>query len=209
MQTADDELRTLKREAAPAWYALYTRHQHEKSIANMLTNRGFEVFLPLYLVGHQWKDRTKQLSLPLFPTYVFLWSCLGRRVDVLKTPGVYQFVGFGGMPCAIPTEEIESVRRVVTSALSIEPHPFLKCGDRVRIKSGSLAGVEGILVRKKNLFRLVLSVELLNRAVALEVDVTKVERLAKQNSLTSAHEGHFSSTDFSRATGAANPAAEL
>ena len=204
-----NEVNTCGYGSARAWYAIYTRHQHEKAVANMLTNKGFEVFLPLYLVGHQWKDRTKQLSLPLFPTYVFLWSCLERRIDVLKTPGVYQFVAFGGMPCAIPTEEIESVRRAVASALSIEPHPFLKCGDRVRIKSGSLAGVEGILVRKKNLFRLVLSVGLLNRAVALEVDVTNVEKLAKQGSPTAAREALFIPTDFSPATGAANPAAEL
>jgi len=192
-----------------AWFALYTRHQHEKSIANMLTNKGFEVFLPLYVVGHRWKDRTKQLSLPLFPTYVFLWSCLTRRIDVLKTPGIYHFVGLGGMPSVIPTEEIESVRRAVATASSIEPHPLLKCGDWVRVKSGALAGVEGILVRKKNLFRLVLSVELLNRAVALEVDVTKVERVARPGSLSSAHEKLFRPTGFSQGTLATSAAAEL
>lgn len=191
---------------AHAWYAIYTRHQHEKSIANMLTNKGFEVFLPLYLVGHRWKDRTKQVSLPLFPTYVFLWSCQARRIDVLKTPGVYQFVGSCGMPSAIPEEEIESVRRAVISTLNIEPHPFLKCGDRVRVKSGALAGMEGMLVRKKNLFRLVVSVELLNRAIAMEVDVTTVEKLATQGPLAPTHEELFRPTDLSRATGAAHSA---
>lgn len=191
MQLTENELNACTCEKPHAWYAIYTRHQHEKAIANILTNKGFEVFLPLYLVGRRWKDRTKQLSLPLFPTYVFLWSCLDRRVDVLKTPGVYQFVGFGGMPSAIPTEEIESVRRAVNTTLSIEPHPFLKCGDWVRVKSGPLTGLEGVLVRKKNLFRLVLSVEMLNRAVALEVDVTKVEKLAKQGAPTLAPEGQF------------------
>ena len=192
-----------------AWYALYTRHQHEKSIATTLTNKGFQVFLPLYLVGHRWKDRTKQLSLHLFPTYVFLCSCLSRRLDVLKTPGVYHFVGFGGMPSAIPEEEIESLRRAVATASGIEPHPFLKCGDRVRVKSGALAGVEGMLVRKKNLFRLVLSVELLNRAVAFEIDVTNVEKVASPGPQVSKQPELLKRTDFSRFPSGTGAAAEL
>jgi transcription antitermination factor NusG len=105
-------------------------------------------------------------------------------------------------------EEIESVRRAVITALNIEPHPFLKCGDRVRVKSGALAGIEGILVRKRNLFRLVLSVELLNRAVAMEVDVTTVEKLARQGPLVPTHQELFRPTDLSRATGAARSAVE-
>jgi transcription antitermination factor NusG len=185
-------------DGAHAWYALYTRHQHEKSIANMLTNKGFEVFLPLYRVGHRWKDRTKQLSLPLFPTYVFLWSCLARRIDVLKTPGVYEFVGSGGAPSVIPAEEIEAVRRAVATVSSVEPHPFLKCGDWVRVKAGALAGTEGILVRKKNLFRLVLSIELLNRAVALEVDATEVEKVARPGGLARKNEELLRTPAFSR-----------
>jgi transcription antitermination factor NusG len=141
---------------------------------------GFEVFLPLYSAGRHWREVNKQLLLPLFPSYVFIRGFLDRQLDALKTPGVYQVVGSGGRPAPISGTEIEAVRRTVTTSLRIEPHPFLNCGDRVRVKSGSLTGVEGILVRKKGLFRLVLSVEMLGKSVAVEVDVEKVERLARK-----------------------------
>jgi transcription antitermination factor NusG len=167
------------------WFALYTRHQHEKTVAKALSIKGFEVFLPLYTVGHQWRDRTKHLQLPLFPCYVFLHTTLSRRVEVLRTPGVNQFVGFAGAPCAIPAEEIEAVRRAAGGSLRVEPYPFLKCGDRVRVKWGPFAGTEGILVRKKNLYRLVLSIELLSRSVAVEIDLHNIERLSSNAVLPS------------------------
>jgi transcription antitermination factor NusG len=160
-----------------AWYALYTRSQHEKTVARALTNKGFEAFLPLYVVGHQWKDRTKRLSLPLFPCYVFLHDSLERRLDLLKTPGIYQIVSCCGRPAEIPRIEIEAVRQTVASSLTVEPHPLLRCGDLARVKTGPLAGIEGVLIRRKNLFRLVLSVEMLGKAVAVEVDGNQVERL--------------------------------
>jgi transcription antitermination factor NusG len=180
MYSAENQLRTCASQTLPVWYALYTRHQHEKVIANILSNMGFEVFLPLYSAGRHWREANKQLLLPLFPSYVFIRGFLDRQLDALKTPGVYQVVGSGGRPAAIPETEIEAVRRTVTTSLRIEPHPFLNCGDRVRVKSGSLTGLEGILVRKKGLFRLVLSVEMLGKSVAVEVDVEKVERLARK-----------------------------
>jgi len=161
-----------------AWYAIYTRHQHEKAVAQILSNKGLEIFLPLYRVAHRWQDRTKQLSLPLFPCYLFLRGGLDRRLQILTTPGVHTIVGWAGRPAVIPEVEIDAVRRAVESFLRVEPHPFLKCGDWVRVKSGPLQGLEGILVRKKNLFRLVLSVELLGRSVAVEVDACMVERVA-------------------------------
>jgi transcription antitermination factor NusG len=161
------------------WYALHTNYQHEKAVARILTQKGFDVFLPLYDVAHRWKDRTKQLSLPLFPCYVFLQGGLDRRLEVLNTPGVFGFVGWSGRAAAIPEAEIEAVLRLIESSLKVEPHPFLKCGDWVRVKSGPLQGIEGILVRKKNLFRLVLSVEMLQKSVAVEVDVTAVEGVAR------------------------------
>ncbi len=163
------------------WYALYTRHQHEKVVAESLANNGFEVFLPLYDVVRQWKDRTKQLSLPLFSCYVFLRGGLERRLSIISTPGVHSIVGIAGHPAAIPQVEIDAIRKVVESSLRVEPHPFLRCGDRVRVTSGPLAGVEGILVRKKNLSRLVLSAELLEKSVAVEVDAFRVERLSRRN----------------------------
>lgn len=159
------------------WYALYTRHQHEKTVAELLSMKGFEVFLPLYSAVHRWNDRTKRLSLPLFPSYVFLRDQLDRRLQILTTPGVYSIVGTGGHFSPIPDVEIEAVRRVVESSIPVEPYPFLRCGDWVRVKSGPLEGIEGILMRKKNSLRLVLSVELLMKSVAVEVDAFMVEPL--------------------------------
>jgi transcription antitermination factor NusG len=161
----------------PAWYAIYTRHQHEKTVAQILTSKGFEVFLPLYGAAHHWKDRTKVVSLPLFPCYVFLKGGLERRLDIVTTPGIYALVSTAGQPAAIPPIELEAVRRAVESTLRVEPHPFLKCGEWVRVKCGPLAGLQGILIRKKNLYRLVLSVEMLGKAAAVEIDAFLVERL--------------------------------
>jgi len=160
------------------WRAIYTRHQHEKVIARLLSEKGFEVFLPLYQTARRWKDRIKELSLPLFPCYVFIWGGLERRLDILTTPGIHSFVSIGNHPAVIPPIEIEAIRQAIAKGSAVEPHPFLKSGDRVRIKTGPMEGIEGILVRKKNSFRLVLSVELLQKSVAVEVDATMVERVA-------------------------------
>ena len=161
----------------PGWYALYTRHQHEGNVARALASKGFEVFLPLYSADHRWKDRVKHLSLPLFPCYVFLRGPCERWQAILTTPGFHTVVGFGGRPAMIPRSEIEAIRRVVESPLKAEPHPFLKSGDWVRVIAGPLEGLEGILLRKKNLWKLVLSVEILQRSVAVEVDAIMVERV--------------------------------
>lgn len=160
------------------WHAIYTRHQHEKVIARLLTEKGFEIFLPLYQTARRWKDRTKQLSLPLFPCYVFILGGMERRLDIVTTPGIHSFVTVGNRAAAIPQAEIEAIRQAVAKGSGVEPHPFLKSGDWVRIKAGPLEGIEGILIRKKNSFRLVLSVELLQKSVAVEVDATMVERVS-------------------------------
>jgi len=157
------------------WYAIYTRHQHEKMVAQILTSKGFDTFLPLYATTHKWKDRTKALSLPLFPCYVFLKGGIERRLQIITTPGIYGLVSSAGEPAAIPNIEIEAIRRVVESGARVEAHPYLKCGNRVRVKCGPLTGVEGILVRKKNISRLVLSVEILGTAAAIEVAAFQVE----------------------------------
>lgn len=157
------------------WYAIYTRHQHEKMVAQILTSKGFDTFLPLYSAIHNWKDRTKALSLPLFPCYVFLKGGIERRLQIVTTPGIYGLVSSAGQPAAIPDVEIEAIRRVVESGTRVEAHPYLKCGNRVRVKCGPLSGIEGILVRKKNISRLVLSVEILGTAAAIEVAAFQVE----------------------------------
>ena len=160
-----------------SWYALYTKHQHEKSAARSLINKGFETLVPLYSAAHRWKDRTQKVELPLFPCYVFVKTGLDRRVDILKTPGVFWFVGNGEYASPIPVREIEAVRRITLSAAKCAPHPFLKFGDRVRVIAGPLAGLEGILIRMKSQCRIVLSVQLLKQAVAVEVDMAEIQPL--------------------------------
>jgi transcription antitermination factor NusG len=160
-----------------AWYAIYTRHQHEKSVARILSSKGFETLLPLYQSTRRWKDRAKVLAMPLFPCYVFVNARLERRLDIMTTPGIYALVSNAGRPAPVPSEEIEAIRRANENGVAMEPHPFLNCGDLVRVKSGPLAGIKGFLVRKKNLFRLVLSIDMLGKGAALEVDAHLVERL--------------------------------
>jgi transcription antitermination factor NusG len=160
------------------WYAIYTRHQHEKMVAQILTSKGFNTFLPLYATTHKWKDRTKALSLPLFPCYVFLKGDIERRLQIVTTPGIFGLVSSGGQPAAIPNVEIEAIQRVIESGTRVEAHPFLKCGNRVRVKCGPLAGIEGILVRKKSVSRLVLTVEILGTAAAIEVSAFQVEEVS-------------------------------
>ncbi|HLY63851.1 MAG TPA: UpxY family transcription antiterminator [Terriglobia bacterium] len=184
MQTMGRFLTSESPEPDHGWYAIYTRHQHEKTVARFLSDKGFETFLPVLTVVRRWKDRTKELSLPLFPCYVFLWGTLRRRIEIVTTPGFHSFVGFGDQPVSIPQEEIEAVRQALTSGSSVEPYPFLRYGDRVRINSGPLEGIEGILLRKKNTYRLVLSVELLEKSVAVEVDAYLVERVPSRNRAT-------------------------
>lgn len=158
------------------WYAIYTRHQHEKSVGELLEKKGFETFVPLYQSRRRWKDRVKTLSLPLFPSYVFLHGGIERQLQIVTTPGVHWMITVAGQVAVIPEAEIAAVKRLMESSLRVEPHPFLKCGDWVRVKAGPLEGVEGILVRMKSLCRLVLSVEMLQQSVAVEVDASEVER---------------------------------
>jgi transcription antitermination factor NusG len=166
---------------ASDWWALYTRHQHEKTVAEMLSAKGFEVFLPLYESIRRWKDRSKMLTLPLFPCYVFVRGGLNRRLQVVTTPGVHMILFRGERVAVIPEAEIQAIRKAVEGPFRVEPHPFLKCGERVRVTRGSLEGVEGILVRKKNLYRLVLSVDMMAQSVAVEIDATDVEPTTARN----------------------------
>lgn len=160
------------------WYALYTRHQHEKTIALHLDKLGFQVFLPTYREVHQWKDRRKIVELPLFPSYVLFTGDLNRRIEILNVPGVYFLLCIEGKAAAIPRAELDAVRRALESELPIEPHPFVKSGERVRVCSGPLAGVEGVVTRRRDSLRLVLSVETLCRSVSIEVDEAHVGPVA-------------------------------
>lgn len=165
-------------EEGPAWWALYTRHQHEKTVAEMLSAKGFEVFLPLYESTRRWKDREKVLSLPLFPCYVFVRGTLGRKLQVVSTPGVHMILCRGERVAHVPEEEIDAIRMSIEGPYHVEPYPYLRCGERVRVTRGSLEGVEGVLVRKKNMYRLILSVDMLAQSVAVEINATDVEPAA-------------------------------
>ncbi len=162
---------------SPAWYAVYTKHQHEKTAKDYLAGHGIEVLLPLYRTVRRWTDRNKIVFLPLFPCYLFVRTSLERKTDILKTPGVFSLVESGGHACEIPDSEIDAIVRATNSATRVEPHPYMKTGDRVRIRHGALAGIEGILTRFKGQFRIVLNMNILQKAMAVEVDLATVERV--------------------------------
>jgi len=174
-----------------AWWALYTRHQHEKVVAEMLSTKGFETFLPLYESVRRWKDRKKLLSLPLFPCYVFVRGGWDRKLQIVTTPGVHMILYHGERVATIPEAEMEAIQRAVGGSLHVEPHPFLKCGERVRVLRGALEGVEGILIRKKNLYRLVLSVDMLAQSVGVEIDASDVEPVRATRTAGTFQSGQF------------------
>jgi transcription antitermination factor NusG len=161
----------------PRWYAAYTSANHEKRVAEQLGVRDVEHFLPTYSSVRRWKDRRVTLAMPLFPGYVFVRLALRDRLKVLQLPGVARLVGFNGMPTALPQEEIEALRAGLASGVSAEPHPYLTVGRRVRLVSGPLAGMTGILLRRKGKFRVVISLELIQRSVAVDTDAADVEPL--------------------------------
>jgi len=159
------------------WYAAYTSANHEKKAAAEISRRGVESFLPLYRAVRRWSDRRIELQLPLFPGYVFVRLALSDRLRVLQVPGVARIVGFGGSPVALPDEQIEALRSGLTRKLRAEPNPFPTLGRRVRVRSGPFEGMEGIVVRRKNGRRLVISLELIQRAIAVEVRDATLEEL--------------------------------
>jgi len=163
------------------WYAIYTKHQHEKSSADVLTRKGFEILLPLYRSIRRRKDRNKSVLSPLFPCYVFVRTDLVRKVDILRTPGVFWLVESGGSPCQIPDADINEINRIVQSPAQIAPHPYLKSGDWVRVRQGSLEGLQGILTRFKNQYRVVMTVEPLRKSVAVEVDISAIEPVSSKD----------------------------
>jgi len=159
------------------WYALYTCANHERRVAAELDVRAIEHFLPLYRAVRRWKDRCVTLDCPLFPGYVFVHLSLDVRIRVLQLPGVVRLVNFGGLPVALPDAQVEALRAGLNGQLRARPHPYLSVGRRVRVVRGPFQGGEGILIRKKSGFRVVLSLELLMRSVAVEVDLVDVESI--------------------------------
>jgi transcription antitermination factor NusG len=161
-------------ETVPSWYAVRVRSNFERNVSTVLEHKGVEQFLPTYRSRRIWADRVKTLDLPLFPGYVFCRIPMNERNLVVTIDGVVGLVGAGRQPIAVSDAEIESIRTVAQSQLPAEPWPFMKIGETVRISHGSLAGIEGILIRVKNTWRLVVSVTLLERSVAVEIDAAYV-----------------------------------
>lgn len=161
--------------AGDQWYALYTCPRHEKRIAEQIERRSFSCFLPLYRSVRRWKDRRKELDLILFPGYVFVQMKLEDRWKILQLPGAVRLVSFRGRPTALPAGELETLRERLARTSKIEPHPFLRAGRYVRVRSGPLEGLEGIIVRRKESYRLIFSIDLIQRSVAVEVDEADLE----------------------------------
>jgi transcription antitermination factor NusG len=160
------------------WFALRVWARSEKVIAQVLHQKGYEEFLPVYRSRRRWSDRTRDVVGPLFPGYVFCRFDLQNRLPILITPGVLQIVGIGKAPTPVDEIEIVALQRIVSSGLRAEPWPFMKVGERVRIIRGALEGMEGILNAFKGPSRLVVSVTLLQRSVAVEVDESWITPVA-------------------------------
>jgi transcription antitermination factor NusG len=159
------------------WFALQVRTRQEASVGDQLNGQGYERFLPFYRVRKRWSDRIKEVEAPLFPGYLFCRFDPHDRLPILKTPGVIQIIGFKDGPAAVDESEIRSIQTLVAAGVPHQPWPFLSAGDRVRIDSGPLVGLEGILTEVKRSHRLVLSVTLLQRSVAVEIDSALVSAI--------------------------------
>ena len=154
----------------PAWFAVQVKTTHEKRVTSLLDYKGHEWFLPLYTARRRWSDRIKRVEIPLFPGYVFSRFAPPARVSILKTPSVLRIAGIGNTPMPIDDHEIAALQRVVQSGVGLSPHPFLKVGQWVRIETGSLYGLEGLIQDVRRCNRLILSVTLLQRSVGVEID---------------------------------------
>jgi len=152
------------------WFAVRVRPRFEKQVASTLVSKGYEGFLPLYRHRSKWSDRVKEVHLPLFSGYLFCRLDLNHRLPLLVTPGVIQIVGIGKTPHPVDEAEIAALQSIVLSGLQAQPRSYLNVGDHVRIEIGPLAGVEGILTTLKGQHRLVVSVSLLQRSVAVEIE---------------------------------------
>jgi transcription elongation factor/antiterminator RfaH len=156
------------------WYALLVRSRRENQVFTQLLGQGYECFLPVYKSERRWSDRMKEVQQPLFPGYLFCRFDIHNRGPVLMAPGVHQIVGIGRTPVPVAESEIESIRQVLASGLPSQPWLYLQVGQRVRVNHGSLENIEGILINFKGGHRVVLSVSLLQRSVAMEVDLSWV-----------------------------------
>ncbi len=162
----------------PCWYALHTRAKHEKFIGDQLLQKGVHTFVPTVQQIHRWSDRSRAVDVPLFSCYVFVHDVFSRaHVPVMRTPGVFRWIGPNGRPAAIPDSQMDAVRSLIEKNVPVSPHAFLEVGQRVRIRGGSLDGLEGILIEKKSEHRLIISVDLIQQSLAITVDGYELERV--------------------------------
>ncbi|HEV2490504.1 MAG TPA: UpxY family transcription antiterminator [Candidatus Acidoferrales bacterium] len=159
----------------PRWFAVHTRSRHEKSASEQLRCREVETFLPLYQSTRRWRNGDHEVQLPLFPGYTFVHIPLKDRLQVLKVPGVVRLIGFNGRPVPLEDQEVEGLRCALASGVRAAPHPYLTVGRRVRITAGPLNGQQGILVRRKGALRVILSIELIQRSVLVDLGVNELE----------------------------------
>jgi transcription antitermination factor NusG len=161
----------------PSWYAVHTMARHEKRVSKQFEEKSVCTFLPLLRQIHRWSDRRSVVEIPMFSCYAFvrMVQTVEERLKVLRTPGVLGFVGNERQGTSIPEEQIESLRKAISEKVPCLPHPFISAGKRVRIRGGSLDGVEGILMLQGRDQRLVISVELLQRAVSIRVEGYDIE----------------------------------
>jgi transcription antitermination factor NusG len=166
---------------AANWFAVHTVPRHEKVVAKHFQARAIDSYLPLYAETHRWRNGCKvEVEQPLFPGYLFTRISRNKCAGVLSVPGVVSLVGAGRVPTPVPEDEIESLRSGL-SLRTFEPHPYLVVGKKFRIKMGALAGMSGVLVRKKNKLRVVLALDLIMRSVAVEVDIDELEPISSSN----------------------------
>ncbi len=165
----------LDDDTAGRWYALQVKQRYEKITAAVLRNKGYREFLPTYRTRRRWSDRLAEVEFPLFPGYVFChFDINDRHAPIVTTPGVVRIVGVGRIPAPVADDEIGAIHQVIESGLAAEPCRFLQAGARVRVEYGALAGVEGIFLEAKKHQRLVISVTLLQRSIAVEIDAAWV-----------------------------------
>jgi len=161
------------------WYAGYTAARHEKRVAGHFLQRGVEHFLPLYEATHRWNNGRHRVQLPLFPGYIFVRIALKDRLRVLEVPGFVRLVGFNSLPCPLPESDINKMMDALNKGVLAEPYPYLTPGTRVEVRNGPLQGMRGILLRRQNKYRVVISVDLIMRSMIVEVEAGDVVPLGK------------------------------
>jgi transcription antitermination factor NusG len=175
--TIDSEPTSLTEDAVQNemfWYAGYTASRHEKRVAEHFTQRGVEHFLPLYETIHRWNNGRHRIQLPLFPGYIFVHIALRDRMRVIEVPGFVRLVGFSGLPVPLPESGIVAMRKAMAMGINAQPHPYLTAGSRVEVVRGPFQGMRGILLRRRGKCHFVLSLDLIMRSMAVDVDACDV-----------------------------------